>query len=87
MASVVTVSDQQFSQLRRYNVGMGLLHLVQGILVVVLATDFSLPITATYLLGPPGSTQTEQVVLLDVSLAWGVASFGEITRVTRPKPL
>ena len=75
MASVVTVSDQQFSQLRRYNVGMGLLHLVQGILVVVLATDFSLPITATYLLGPPGSTQTEQVVLLDVSLAWGVASF------------
>jgi hypothetical protein len=75
MASVVTVSAQEFSQLRRYNIGMGLLHLVQGILVIVLATDFSLPITATYLLGPPGSTQTEQVVLLDVSVAWGVASF------------
>jgi hypothetical protein len=75
MVSVVTVSDQAFSRLRRYNIGMGLLHLVQGILIVVLATDFSLPITATYLLGPPGSAQTEQVVLLDVSVAWGVASF------------
>lgn len=75
MASVVTVSPGDFSRLRRYNGGMGLLHLVQGILVVVLATDFSLPITATYVLGPPGSTQTEQVVLLNVSVAWGVASF------------
>jgi hypothetical protein len=54
---------------------MGLLHLVQGILVIALATDFSLPVTATYMLGPPGSNQTEQVVLLDVSVAWGVASF------------
>jgi len=54
---------------------MGLLHFLQGILILVLATDFSLPITATYLLGPPGSTQSEQVVLLDVSVAWGVASF------------
>lgn len=75
MASVVTVSAQDFLQLRRYNFGMGLLHLVQGILVVVLATDFSLPVTATYMLGPPGSNQTEQVALLDVSIAWGVASF------------
>jgi len=75
MASVVTVNAQEFMRLRRYNFGMGLLHFVQGILVVVLATDFSLPITASFLLGPPGSSQTEQVVLFDVSIAWGVASF------------
>lgn len=75
MASAVTVSGRAFTRLRQYNIGMGLLHLVQGILVIALATDFSLPVTATYLLGPPGSNQTEQVVLLDVSVAWGVASF------------
>ena len=75
MASAVTVSGRAFARLRQYNIGMGLLHLVQGILVIALATDFSLPVTATYLLGPPGSNQTEQVVLLDVSVAWGVASF------------
>ncbi len=75
MASAVTVSGRAFTRLRQYNIGMGLLHLVQGILVIALATDFSLPVTATYMLGPPGSNQTEQVVLLDVSVAWGVASF------------
>jgi hypothetical protein len=75
MASAVTVSGRAFARLRQYNIGMGLLHLVQGILVIALATDFSLPVTATYLLGPPGSNQTEQVVLLHVSVAWGVASF------------
>ena len=75
MASAVTVSGRAFTRLRQYNIGMGLLHLVQGILVIALATDFSLPVTATYLLGPPGSNQTEQIVLLDVSVAWGVASF------------
>lgn len=75
MASAVAVSNEAFSRLRLYNVGMGVLHLVQGILVVILATDFTLPITATYLLGPPGSSGTEQVVLFDLSIAWGVASF------------
>ena len=75
MASAVAVSNEAFSRLRLYNVGMGVLHLVQGILVVVLATDFTLPITATYLLGPPGSSGSEQVVLFDLSIAWGVASF------------
>ena len=75
MASAAIVSNQTFSGLRRYNFGMGLLHLLQGVLVLALATDFTLPITATYLLGPPGSADTEQVALFDVSVAWGVASF------------
>ena len=75
MVSTVEVTDQTFGRLRGYNGGMGALHLIQGILVLVLATDFTLPVTATFLLGPPGTTETESVVLFDLSIAWGVAAF------------
>ena len=55
MASTVEVTDATFGRLRLYNVVMGLLHAVQGIVVVVLATDFTLPVTAAFLEGPPGT--------------------------------
>lgn len=75
MASTVSVSDHDFGRLRTYNWIMGALHAIQGALVLVLATDFTLPITATFLLGPPGTTETEAVTLLDLSVAGGVAAF------------
>jgi hypothetical protein len=75
MVSSVTVSDREFGRLRTYNWVMGGLHAIQGLLVVLLATDFTLPITATFLLGPPGTTDTENVVMFDLSVAWGVAAF------------
>lgn len=75
MVSTVEVTDGTFARLRGYNVGMGALHLLQGILVVVLATDFTLPVNATYLLGPPGTSETETVTVFELSVAWGVAAF------------
>lgn len=75
MSTTVEVGSQVFSRLRRYNAGMGAVHLIQGVLVVILATSFTLPVTATYLLGPPGTSETETVVLFDLSVAWGVAAF------------
>ena len=51
--------------LRLYNVGMGLLHAVQGIAVVVLSNDFTLPVTAAFMEGPPGSpASTEELFTL-----------------------
>ena len=61
--------------LRRYNAVAGLLHLAQAVAVVVLATDFALPVTASYIQGPPGSDAYESVSLFEVPLAWGVALF------------
>ena len=61
--------------LRRYNIGAGVLHLIQAIAVVVLATSFALPVTAAYIQGPPGTTNYETVTLFEVPLAWGVALF------------
>jgi hypothetical protein len=62
------------SRLRLYNVGMGLLHAAQGIAVLILANDFTLPVTGTFLTGPPG-TPPELSVLGNLSIAWGVAVF------------
>ena len=63
------------SSLRRYNVVAAVLHAVQAALVLALANDFTLPVTATYLAGPPGSTPSDTVTLLNSSVALGVAAF------------
>lgn len=61
--------------LRRDNLVAASLHAVQAVVVLVLATDFTLPVTASYLAGPPGSGQYETVTLFDSPLALGVALF------------
>ena len=61
--------------LRRYNLIAAAAHAVQGALVLALANDFTLPVTATYLEGPPGTTPADQVVLWDLPVAMGVALF------------
>ena len=75
VVSTVEVTDPVFGRLRMYNLGMGALHFIQGVLILVLATDFTLPVVATYLEGPPGTDASETVVLFDLSVAWGVAAF------------
>lgn len=75
MAATVEVSDDAFGRLRLYNVVMGVLHAVQGVVVLVLATDFTLPVTAAFLAGPPGTPPAAPDTLFDVSVAWGVAAF------------
>jgi hypothetical protein len=63
------------ARLRRYNIGMGALHALQAVAVLLLANSFTLPVTGTFLAGPPGSPAAEPVRLANVSVAWGVASF------------
>lgn len=75
MATRVHLGDDQAARLRRNNLIMAGLHAVQGIAVVVLATDFSLPVTAAFMSGPPGSGLGEPEVVFDLGIAWGVAAF------------
>ena len=74
-ADTATAAPTGFTRLRTYNLLMGFLHLAQGILVLVLANDFSLPVIATYMDGPPGAAPPSIEPLFDVSIAWGVAIF------------
>lgn len=63
------------NRLRLWNLIAGFAHLVQLILILVLANDFTLPVTATYVEGPPGTPPSDTVTLFDSPLALGVALF------------
>lgn len=54
---------------------MGLLHAGQGVAILALANGFSLPVTGTFMDGPPGASPPELTTLFDVRFAWGVAAF------------
>ena len=63
------------ARLRTVNIFAGTLHLVQMIAVLALSNDFSLPITATYMSGPPGSTFSAPVTLFETPVGLAVAIF------------
>lgn len=69
------VDPQRLSRLRRYNIVVGLILLLQAAVVVVLSNDFSLPVTASYLEGPPGTTPGDPVTLLNTPVGLTVAGF------------
>jgi hypothetical protein len=61
--------------LRRDNAVAGLLHLAQAVAVLLLATSFALPVTATYLQGPPGTVPQDPVQLFEIRTGVAVAAF------------
>jgi hypothetical protein len=63
------------TKLRRANVIAGVLHLAQMVVVLALSNEFTLPIVARYMAGPPGSTFAEPIVLLDAPIGVTVATF------------
>jgi hypothetical protein len=64
-----------FRGLRRYNLIAAALHAAQAVAVLLLANGFTLPVTATYMTGPPGTPPGEPTTLFEVRIAWGVAAF------------
>ncbi|HIA92182.1 TPA: hypothetical protein EYO12_03655 [Candidatus Saccharibacteria bacterium] len=66
-------ADKQ--NLRRLNIFAGLLHSTLAVLVLVASNSFSLPVTATYLAGPPGSSFTDPVTLFNLQIGPAVALF------------
>jgi len=62
-------------RLRWFNLVVGLVHVAQAAIILALATDFTLPVTATFMEGPPGSEAPSPTRLFEVSIAWGVAVF------------
>ena len=63
------------STIRRYNLIAGVFHFLQMCIVIALSNDFSLPIVARYMSGPPGSTFAEPITLLDTPVGLAVAIF------------
>lgn len=71
----VRVPGDRVRRLRSYNLVMGLLHAAQGAAILALANGFALPVTASFLEGPPGTDPGEPETLFELPIAQGVAAF------------
>jgi hypothetical protein len=67
--------DAQINKLRTWNISAGFLHLISLLAVVGLSNSFSLPITATYMTGPPGSTFADPITLFSSNVSYTIALF------------
>ncbi len=67
-------TDRRLTRLRAWNVGVGLILAAQAVLIAVLTNNFRLPVTATFMNGPPG-TPSRLHHLFNVPIGWGVFAF------------
>lgn len=72
--------ESKLKQLRVWNIIVGLILAVQAVLIAVLTNDFALPVTSTFIQGPPGTTPTLHE-LFSISTGWGVFVFLAISAV------
>ncbi len=69
-------TNARLASLRRWNFGLAFLHSAQAAAILALASDFSIPITTTFLEGPPGSDmRSDPTVLFDLRFSWAIAAF------------
>ncbi len=70
--------ERRLSRLRLWNVGVGLVLAAEAVAIALLTNGFSLPVTSTYMSGPPG-TPAKLQHLFDIPLGWGVFAFVAIS--------
>lgn len=69
------ITSKTKDSLKRINIIAGFFHLTLAGIILALSNDFSLPVTATYLAGSPGSIFTDPVTLFDIRTGYAVALF------------
>ncbi|MDH6236430.1 heliorhodopsin HeR [Cryobacterium sp. CG_9.6] len=77
-ATAVGVTPQRLKNLRRWNGGLAALHLGQAVAILVLTTDFAIPVLTSYIDGPPGSGEGAGLVtatLFNLTIGYVVAAF------------
>ncbi|MBD8868356.1 heliorhodopsin HeR [Nocardioides donggukensis] len=69
------VDDARLRNLRRWNLGLTVLHAAQAVVVLVLATDFAITVTTSFPAGPPGTVPPAPEALFDVRIGVAIAAF------------
>lgn len=69
------VTAARLAGLRRWNLGLALVHAAQGSLVLLLAGGFAITVTSSYPQGPPGTAAAAPSALFDVAIGPAVAVF------------
>jgi len=67
-------TERRLGKLRIWNIVVGLILAAQAVMIAILTNNFSLPVTATFMSGPPG-TAAELYHLFDIQTGWGVFTF------------
>jgi hypothetical protein len=73
--------ERKLGRLRIWNIAVGIVLAAQAVLIAVLTNDFSLPVTATFMEGPPGSTPSLHH-LFNLYTGWGVFAFLAISAIS-----
>jgi len=71
-------TERKLNNLRIWNVVVGLILAAQAVVMAVLTNSFSLPVTATFMQGPPGSAATLHHIW-DIQTGLGVFAFMAIS--------
>jgi hypothetical protein len=77
MADEAPSDDVKLGKLRRFNLVMGLFHLIQGIAMLALSNDFSLPVTRGFLEFDPSTSTLSpaSATVFELPIGPVVASF------------
>lgn len=65
----------RFASLRRWNIGVGAVHLIQALAILALSNDFAIPVQAKVQDGPPGTELTIDKVFFDLRFSVAIALF------------
>ena len=75
------VTERKLNNLRIWNIVVGFILAVQAVLMAVLTNNFSLPVTATFMEGPPGSAASLHNIW-NIQTGWGVFAFMAISALS-----
>jgi len=74
-ATATGVNTERLAGLRRWNLGLTVLHAVQAVAILVLASDFTIEVTSSFPKGPPGTRVPAAERLFDVPIGAAIALF------------
>ena len=76
--AIDTTTELKLGRLRIWNIVVGLILAVQAVVIAILTNNFSLPVTATFMSGPPGTAPVLHN-LFSIATGWGVFAFMAIS--------
>ena len=73
--SAPSPSFARLGDLRRLILGVGVLHFVQAIVILVIGNGFAIPVVAYVQTGPPGTPLSVVHTFFELRFAWAIAAF------------
>lgn len=69
------VTPERLGNLRRWNIGLTVLHLGQAVAMLLLTSDFAIAVLKSFPDGPPGTTGLVTSTFFDLRIGWAIALF------------